>query len=55
MRLQGAGREDVLGVLQVPGNKADAVPCNRIHSEDIYLSLPALDFPQIVSIISIDQ
>jgi hypothetical protein len=29
-QLRGAGHEDVLVVLQVPGNKADAVPCERL-------------------------
>ena len=27
----GAGHADVLVILQVPGNKADAVPCERLH------------------------
>jgi hypothetical protein len=26
----GAGHADVLVILQVPGNKADAVPCERL-------------------------
>jgi hypothetical protein len=30
--MRGAGHEDVLVVLQVPGNKADAVPCERLES-----------------------
>ena len=29
--MQGAGHEDVLVVLQVTGNKADAVPCERLR------------------------
>ncbi len=29
--MRGAGLEDVLVVLQVPGNKADAVPCERLQ------------------------
>ncbi len=28
--MRGAGHADVLVVLQVPGNKADAVPCERL-------------------------
>ena len=28
--MQGAGHADVLVILQVPGNKADAVPCERL-------------------------
>jgi hypothetical protein len=28
--MRGAGCADVLGVLQAPGNKADAVPCERL-------------------------
>jgi hypothetical protein len=30
-QMHGVGHEDVLVVLQVPGNKADAVPCERLH------------------------
>ena len=29
--MQGVGCADVLFVLQVPDNKADAVPCERLH------------------------
>ncbi len=29
-QVQGAGHADVFFILQVPGNKADAVPCERI-------------------------
>ena len=29
-QMRGAGHEDVLVVLQVPGNKAGAVPCERL-------------------------
>jgi hypothetical protein len=29
--MRGAGHEDVLVVLQVPGNKAGAVPCERLQ------------------------
>jgi hypothetical protein len=28
--MRGAGHADVVVVLQVPGNKADAVPCERL-------------------------
>ncbi len=31
--MRGAGHEDVLVVLQVPGNKAGAVPCERLQKE----------------------
>ena len=29
--MRGAGHADVLSGLQVPGNKADAVPCERLQ------------------------
>jgi len=29
-RMHGTGHADVLVVLQMPGNKADAVPCERL-------------------------
>ena len=29
-QMRGAGHEDVLVVFQVPGNKAGAVPCERL-------------------------
>jgi hypothetical protein len=29
--MRGAGHADVPVVLQMPGNKADAVPCERLH------------------------
>ncbi len=32
--MRGAGYADVPVVLQVPGNKADAVPCERLHNEN---------------------
>jgi hypothetical protein len=31
LQMQGGGYADVLPVLQVPDNKADAVPCERLH------------------------
>ena len=30
LQMQGAGHAVVLPVLQIPGNKADAVPCERL-------------------------
>jgi hypothetical protein len=30
-QMSGAGHADVLVILQVPGNKADAVPCERLR------------------------
>ena len=29
--MHGTGHADVLVVLQMPGNKADAVPCERLR------------------------
>jgi hypothetical protein len=31
-RMRGGGYADVLPVLQVPDNKADAVPCERLQA-----------------------
>jgi len=31
LQMRGGGYADVLPVLQVPDNKADAVPCERLH------------------------
>ncbi|MEA1991581.1 MAG: hypothetical protein U9N58_05205 [Thermodesulfobacteriota bacterium] len=31
LQMRGGGCADVLPVLQVPGNKADAVPCERLR------------------------
>ena len=42
--MRGAGYEDVLLVLQVPGNKADAVPCERLR-DMICLRSQFIDFP----------
>ncbi|RKX62331.1 MAG: hypothetical protein DRP37_01765, partial [Thermodesulfobacteriota bacterium] len=32
-QMRGDGYADVLPVLQVPGNKADAVPCERLRNK----------------------
>jgi hypothetical protein len=31
--MHGSGHADVLVVLQMSGNKADAVPCERLHKK----------------------
>jgi hypothetical protein len=41
--MRGAGHADVSFVLQMPGNKADAVPCERLQVSALqYLAILSL-------------
>jgi len=37
LQMRGGGYADVLPVLQVPDNKADAVPCERLQQIKVFL------------------
>ena len=41
LQMRGGGYADVLPVLQVSDNKADVVPCERLHHQEASVPLPS--------------